>query len=388
MKESTVQYCVGCGLCQACSKAELNINGRGFSYPVSGEQEWLDAVCPNGNLPISEYDSSSIWGRNKAVYFGWSNHQELRIRASSGGIISEIASYLLTTGKVEGVIHICAAPESQTTNITTISYSAEEVVQKAGSRYSISHPLEILATLDLSKRYAFIGKPCDVVALRNYQKINPDNKKVIPILLSFFCMGLPSVQAQEKLLTALDSDMERCMSLTYRGNGWPGYATAVNKDGTSKKIDYDSSWGKILGRDLMPACRFCLDGIGEAADISCGDAWYVSGNGKPDFSEHEGRNIVFARTSEGLDILQGMMDEGNATFEKVEDLESYLSTIQKSQFFRRASMSSRVAALRFMRKPYPKYPKELMKSYNKGIPLKEKLRVFLGTCKRISRGVI
>ena len=182
--------------------------------------------------------------------------------------------------------------------------------------------------------------------------------------------------------------MERCMSLTYRGNGWPGYATAVNKDGTSKKIDYDSSWGKILGRDLMPACRFCLDGIGEAADISCGDAWYAGGNGKPVFSEHEGRNIVFARTSEGLDILQGMMDEGNVTFEKVEDLESYLSTIQKSQFFRRASMSSRIAALRIMRKPYPKYPKELMNSYNKGISLKEKLRVFLGTCKRISRGVI
>ena len=240
----------------------------------------------------------------------------------------------------------------------------------------------------MNRRYAFIGKPCDVVALRNYQKINPDNRKVIPILLSFFCMGLPSVQAQEKLLTALDSDMERCMSLTYRGNGWPGYATAVNKDGTSKKIDYDSSWGKILGRDLMPACRFCLDGIGEAADISCGDAWYVSGDGRPDFSEHEGRNIVFARTSEGLNILQEMMDEGNATFEKVEDLESYLSTIQKSQFFRRASMSSRIAALRIMRKPYPKYPKELMNSYNKGIPLKEKLRVFLGTCKRISRGVI
>ena len=388
MSTSNCVFCVGCGLCQACSKAELQINDKGFSYPVSGEQEWLDKVCPIGNLPAREYDDSTIWGRSETVCFGWSNNPELRMHASSGGIISEIACYLLKTGQVDGVIHVCADTDNQTTNNTTISYSREDVIKKAGSRYSISHPLDIIRELDPAKKYAFIGKPCDVVALRNYQEMNPENIEIVPILLSFFCMGLPSVQAQEKLLKALDSDISRCKSLTYRGNGWPGYATVVNKDGTSVQIDYDSSWGKILGRDLMPACRFCLDGIGEAADISCGDAWYIGDNGKPDFSEHEGRNVVFARTPRGLDIINDMINEGTATFKKVEDPEAYLPRIQRSQFFRRASMSSRIAALRLMRKPYPKYPKGLMNSYSKHITLKERIKVFLGTCKRISKGVI
>ena len=388
MKDSTVQYCVGCSICESCSKAELKTNSKGFAYPVSGDQQWLDMVCPIGNLPAEFYEGKSIWGRREGVYFGWSKNCELRNNASSGGMISEIASFLLNEGIVDGIIHICANPDRQTENITTISYNSEEVKSKCGSRYSISHPLDILKELDAKKKYAFIGKPCDVVALRNYQNIVPENKKLIPVLLSFFCMGLPSVDAQKKLLMALNSNEEHCQALTYRGNGWPGYATVINKDGTSKGIDYDTSWGRILGRDVMPACRFCMDGIGEAADISCGDAWYINQNETPDFSEHDGRNVVFARDALGLSILQKMEKCKVVILEEISDPEPYLSRVQKSQFFRRASMKSRIAALGIMHKAIPVYPKEMLNAFSRNISIKERIRVFLGTCKRISKGAI
>lgn len=42
------------------------------------------------------------------------------------------------------------------------------------------------------------------------------------------------------------------------------------------------------------------------ADISCGDAWYLTQEGKPDFSEHEGCNVVFVRSSAGEDVLNRM----------------------------------------------------------------------------------
>ena len=388
MKSCFKRYCVGCGLCQACAKAELNIDNKGYYYPATGDEKWMEAVCPIGNLPKEEYNSSSIWGRREAVYYGWSDNIQVRTKASSGGVVSEIAAFLLNTKTVDGIIHISADALHQTENVTTISYSVEDVYSKCGSRYSISHPLDILDRLDLGKTYAFIGKPCDIVTLRNYQKVNPDNKRVIPILLSFFCMGLPSVDAQEKLLTALNSDRESCRILVYRGNGWPGFATAVNEDGSSKQIDYSSSWGKILGRDLMPACRFCMDGIGEAADISCGDAWYVGENGEPDFSEHEGRNIVFARTQLGLEILKKMENIGTVTLKVVDNPETYLATVQRSQFFRRASMKSRIAALRIMGKAYPRYPKEMLEAFSQHITVKERLKTFLGTCRRILKGAI
>ena len=388
VNKKLVHYCVGCGLCQALHKAELNIDSKGFSYPYSGDTNWLDSICPIGHLPINNYDFGSIWGRAIDIYFGWSNNSQLRNRASSGGMISEIAIYLLESKIVDGIIHISANTEQPTENLTEISYSAEEIVSKCGSRYSISHPLDIIGELDTNKRYAFIGKPCDVVALRNYQRKYPVHGEIIPILISFFCMGIPSVQAQEKLLSELGSDSQKCKSLSYRGNGWPGSTTVVNKDGSFAEIDYGTCWGKILGRDLMPACRFCIDGVGEAADISCGDAWYVGENGMPDFTEHDGRNIVFARTPLGADVLRHMADNKSITLEMVENAEAYLAQSQPSQFFRRASMKSRIGALRIMQKPYPHYPKEMLNKYGRHISFLEHAKMFYGTCKRIMKGII
>ena len=48
--------------------------------------------------------------------------------------------------------------------------------------------------------------------------------------MSFFCAGLPSIDAQKKLLEEMGCN-SRVVSLRYRGNGWPGYATANLENG-------------------------------------------------------------------------------------------------------------------------------------------------------------
>ena len=135
----------------------------------------------------------------------------------------------------------------------------------------------------MNKKYAFIGKPCDVTVLKNFQKLNPIIAEMIPITMSFFCAGLPRIDAQKKLLEEMGCN-GRVVSLRYRGNGWPGYATVNLENGKQCKMDYNTSWGKILGRDIMKMCRFCLDGIGEMADIACCDVWYLTEDNKPNFT--------------------------------------------------------------------------------------------------------
>ena len=124
---------------------------------------------------------------------------------------------------------------------------------------------------------------------------------------------------------------DRCISLRYRGNGWPGYATVQKIDGKCNKISYNESWSKILGRDVRKSCRFCIDGIGSLADISCGDAWYLLKNNKPDFSEHKGRNIVFSRTRKGETLLNDAVQGGFIHTEEYKELNN-LKLIQKYQF--------------------------------------------------------
>ena len=386
MKKYLQEYCVGCGLCQSEGKAILETDKKGYYKPLSGDVKWMEKVCPAAGSQCSEMDFSKIWGKEKAVYYGYSNDEAVRTKASSGGVLTEVTSYLLESGTVDAVLHTCMSLVNPTETEICVSTSRNELTERCGSRYAISHPLKNLSELP-DKRYAFVGKPCDIVALKNYLRECPDLEKKFPITLSFFCAGLPSTDAQSELIKQLGCT-GKVKSLRYRGNGWPGYATAVQEDGCEHQMDYDSSWGKILGRDVMKMCRFCLDGIGEMADISCGDAWYLTEDMKPDFTENQGRNVVFARTDLGNDILKNSCNAGNITLTDFSDYDDKLKYMQFYQHDRRATMLSKSVAMRIMGKTFPKYSSTGMKKYSKETTSKRNKDIFKGTVKRILKGKI
>ena len=384
MENKFEKYCTGCGLCQSLNKAELSIDNKGFSHPINYDSTFLMKVCPVSGLQSRRLSEKSIWGRSQSVYLGWAKDNAIREKASSGGVLTTLALYLLKENIVDGIIQVHRDEECAYKNKTVISTTPQEVLDGSGSRYSISHPLDIIGKLDQSKKYCLIAKPCDITVIRNYTEIVPEINDCIKICLSFFCMGLPSNDAQKKLLEKLECS-KGCSSLTYRGNGWPGFATAIDLAGNTHQITYDDSWGKILGRDMMPFCRYCIDGMGEDADISCGDAWYVK-DGKPDFDEHEGRNVIFARSELGAKLLQQAHECGSLSLKQCDDYESYLPVVQYSQYMRRATLSARINALQVMRKPHPDYAKAILNSYSKKVRYKNNLKVFLGMLRRIHKG--
>lgn len=104
--------------------------------------------------------------------------------------------------------------------------------------------------------------------------------------------------------------------------------------------------GSILGRDIMKMCRFCLDDIGEAADISCGDEWHLTPEKKPDFGESDGKNVIFARTEKGKELLDEIANDGKVCIAPapVENLKF----IQTYQWDRRATMIDKVLAMRLL----------------------------------------
>lgn len=381
MKKYLYDYCVGCGLCHAMSKAELESDEKGFLHPKSGDEEWLMQTCPAAGKHVQWLESHAIWGRAKGAYVGWSSDESIRTQASSGGCLTGLCIYLLESKTVDAVLHTCADDRIPYKTKMCISKTKEEVIAACGSRYAISHPLMELQNLDLSLKYAFVGKPCDVAALRNYLAMNQLANEAFVCLLSFFCAGLPSEDAQKKLLASLDC--EDCISLKYRGNGWPGYATAIDHDGKSHQMSYDDSWGKILGRDIMKMCRYCIDGIGETADIACGDFWYITDDNKPDFSEHNGRNILFSRTEFGEEIIKAAIEVGYLKAEQIKSYEHELSIVQKYQYERRATMLAKLLALHMMMRSAPKYPLSTCREYAKKTSFSNNLRIFWGTIKRV-----
>lgn len=382
-----LDFCTGCGLCHSAYGVNLIKTAKGFVKPehISERQSrYLKEICMCSGAFWQESDSCSVWGRTETEpFYAFSTNDQIRKGSSSGGILTEIALFLLKSGAVQGVIQTKASQKSPIQTETVVSVTEEDVRSCAGSRNTVSSPLLALADLiEKGKRYAFIGKPCDVQAVRNWQRNNIQAREQIPYLFSFFCAGLPSLQAEQKLLKHLNTSEGTCTKITYRGNGWPGYTVACSAQGETGQMRYEESWGKILGRDVALACRFCLDGIGEAADISCGDGWYIK-NGKPDFSEHAGRNVVFVRTARGESIIKALKQKKLIECEYSNHIYDELGVIQAYQFNRRTTMQIRLAALKLYGRSTPKYNERMMKELGKNAPLKLKAKIFLGTLKRL-----
>lgn len=378
------EYCIGCGLCHSELGIDVKSNIKGFLQPEFQNNEdtrnFLRDVCPI--VDTSEDADYSIWGKSKGIYAAFAKDEVLRKKASSGGVISALAIFLLENGFVDGIIHVKADEKQPTQTVCRVSTTREEIEEGCGSRYSISSPwLNLSEMTELNKRYVAIGKPCDIKALRRLKQEGGNYSNII-YLFSFFCAGLPSKQANERLLQELGCVGEECKLLTYRGNGWPGYATAIDRSGKEYMMEYSKAWGGILGRDVHPYCRVCFDGIGEAADVACGDGWYISENQTPDFSEREGRNIVFVRTELGEEIYQTAVDAGAIVSTEWENI-NQLHIIQKYQFTRRTTIREKLLAYRMFFRRVPLYNKKKMIILSMMGRKKEKARIFLGTAKRI-----
>ena len=390
-KETFVTYCTGCGLCKSVQGVSFHTDEKGYNIPELEEAhlDFCANICPAGGAASEEMLGKNVWGNYQQVKLGWAMSRDIRREASSGGMLTALCCYLLESGKVDGIIQTKVSEIVVHGTETIISRTRDEVLACMGSRYSISSPLDnIKQIVKEGERYAFVGKPCDASALRMYMKQDEKLSEQIKYILSFFCAGQPSVTAQKRLLNELGCKEEECVSLQYRGNGWPGYATATKKDGSKMTMSYNDSWGKILGRDVRKACRFCLDGIGEFADVSCGDAWYLTEQGTPNFMEAEGRNVIFARTKQGEELVNAAAKTGDIFVENYQNDIKDLEKIQRYQLERRATMEVMLRALRMAKKEFPNYNKKTLRGFAQHVTRKLRIKRFLGTVRRVVQGKI
>ena len=381
------KMCIGCGLCHSEYGVEFKHNDKGYlvlNDTLSLEcQRFIEQVCPIMGGAYTDNSHKDIWGERIGIYEGFSNNRDIRKKASSAGIVTTIGLYLLDKGLIDGVIHIGVDEKTVYKTKTIVSYDKKNIIENCGSRYCISSPwYDLKEIIDPDKKYMAVGKPCDITALKHAKERFHLYENII-YLISFFCAGLPSDQANKNLLQELGCNEADCTDLRYRGNGWPGYTTATDKEGKTYKLEYSKAWGGILGRDVHKFCRLCIDGIGLNSDIVCGDLWYLDKD-NPDFSEREGRNIIISRTKAGDDLLKQISADGYITCREWNHLED-LKKIQKHQYTRRATMKAKILANKIFFRTVPDYNKKMISEYSKMVPFSERRKVFLGTIKRIIR---
>lgn len=398
-KVAAWRLCAGCGACAvACANHAIelvDVFDRGIRPIVDPEKcqkcGGCVEVCPGVGISHQSFTNRSVpellyeWGPVLEVWEGYASNSDIRYSGSSGGAATALALFCLEKLEACGVLHIGANPNAPLENVAVFSKNKTELLSRTGSRYSPAAPCEKLDWIrDSLGMSVFIGKPCDVVALRKSQSINPMLDEKVGLAISIFCAGTPSTEGTYKILSSLGVEPEQTEELRYRGCGWPGATVIKIKGDNSQKyqMSYEESWGNILSHHGQYRCRICPDSTGEFADISCGDPWYR------ELKESEkGWSLVVVRTKRGKEVLHKAMEEGYINLTRVEP--DVIRRSQKALLTRRRHLWGRLFMMRIMGVPVPWYKGFFLFRSWLRIPLVEKLRCFAGTLKRIvSRGWI
>jgi coenzyme F420 hydrogenase subunit beta len=279
---------------------------------------------------------------------------------------------------MHGALHVAADKKEPLTNRTVLSRNRSEILSRAGSRYAPASPCDGLEMIETAPgRCVFIGKPCDVTALRKAQTVRAELDRNIGIAIGIFCAGTPSTQGTLDLLHTLDIDPDRVEGLRYRGKGWPG-KFSVKLEGQEKPrevLTYMDAWGFV--QKYRPyRCYLCPDGTSEFADISCGDPWHRA------IKEGEqGYSLVLVRTEKGRQIIHGAIKAGYVTLRQAEP--GVLEASQKNLLTKRGAIWGRLLVMKAFGIPTPRLVGfSLFDNWLK-LPLKEKVRSILGTARRI-----
>ncbi|WP_028239920.1 Coenzyme F420 hydrogenase/dehydrogenase, beta subunit C-terminal domain [Stutzerimonas azotifigens] len=364
--------CSGCGMCSSLADDDairMRIGADGYRRPFLNAEyrdkpvadkattETFGKSCPALNLDIRPYKTEHyhpIWGEVLEARKGYSTDAEIRRVGSSGGVISALAQYCLDRGLVDGVIQIQASDRDPLENVAVISRSRNNIIASSGSRYAPASPAEALKWVAMStEKYLFIGKPCDVGAVRQLQAHNPRLKANIPYIVSFMCAGTPSLAGTHQVLEKLGVARDEVTAFRYRGDGWPGLTKATLKNGEEKTMTYNDSWGKVLNRHLQTRCKICPDGIGEFADIVCADGWEGDDKGYPSFEEREGNSLILIRSEVGRELFRNAEADGVVKSESF-DTEGIFA-IQPFQYYRRTTILPRLLAMKVLLLKTPSY---------------------------------
>lgn len=387
------ELCTGCGLCASISAGiAMESPPPGYNRPrivgpvTPHDERVIAASCPGAVVePWSkEDDQHPYWGPYRGVMTGAATEPAIRFEGSSGGAISALLIHALRSGFVDRVVQVGADPQAPTRNVVVVSRTAEEILERAGSRYTASSPLsDISAALAEGGRMAFVGKPCDASALRRLGRVDPRVAQHVPLVLSFFCGGIPSHDGVGRILDELKVDPKNLTAFRYRGRGWPGNCVAETADG-AREMTYAKSWGGFLSKEVQFRCKICPDAVGGVADIACADAWYGDDDGYPSFDEAEGRSLIMTRNDAGHRFLEDAVAAGALETEPLAIGE--IDRMQPSQARRKRLVLARTASLPCALQPAPRMDGLAIAEAARRAGLREMLQNFLGTFRRTIQG--
>lgn len=324
--------CIGCGLCQSIAgKESVQVvkTARGYEQPVVvGElnHETVDKIyqtCPGTRIEglperLMETDTriDNVWGPWRRIARAWATVPEVRHIGATGGVLTALGIYLLKSKRVDFILHAKSSVRDPSFGDRQLSFTEADVIESAGSRYGPTATLiDIKDVLERNQPFAFIGKPCDISALRNYARHDERVDRLVKYWLTMVCGGYGTPASTRAFYQRIEMNADEVTVLRYRGHGCPGPTRVETKDQV-KEVHYLDFWGEDESMWALPfRCKVCPDGIGEAADIAAADTWPGGSPNRVDSETDPGVNAIVARTRTGEELVAAAVADGALSIE-------------------------------------------------------------------------
>ena len=328
--------CHGCGTCEsACPSDAVHLffeEKRGIYLPEIDENKCDDCeicvqVCSGFELDLTVRPESQknlkeheLIGAYAQIYRAYTNNRERRLRAASGGVVTELVDHLLSTGKIDGAVLTRMNHDNPLRAEGFIARTSSDLIPSQKSKYCPVPLNKILKPLVHNKhvdRLAFVGLPHHVHGLRLLQRVYPHMRESIPYVISIFTAHVPSQRATDFILYKNNINPSDVAEIEYRGGGIPGRMRILTKDGSEFFVPH-LHWtysGHSFPIFFYPVREWLyFDKLSEWSDFSMGDNWTKW------LKEQQGASTVITRSVVANNIIQEMVECGKiGAFNMTED---------------------------------------------------------------------
>ncbi len=340
-----VADCIDCDICvNACSGIEVD-------YTRLGKALFSD-----------DYTNDDPMGVVKKAYVAHAADDAYRKGGASGGVATQLLASLLESGAIDGAIVVVEDPSDPSLGIGIIARNRDDLLRSQQSRYTTSPSLAILNTIrDDPGRFALVGLPCQIHALRKRQLMDPRWKKRIPLTIGLFCHYNLPTEVSRELAAQVTPPGLSVQHVKYRESGekgWPQNSLDLEfSDGSHWHSPYGPAQTfNVLARvTTLGRCLQCLDATAEFADLSIADPWIRDERGNWKYHHSDGWSSITVRTQAGLSATLDTIAAGDLVAHEIPADE-----IKQGQWQmmteKREQTAFRLRVRRWLRLPTPHYP--------------------------------
>lgn len=245
-----------------------------------------------------ERGARDLIGPSLGIYVGYSTNEATRRDASSGGIVKEIFTYLLMSGKVDGCLIVV---QSYPKFFTKIARTVEELSEMENSVYAPVNFGWGLKQMIEGEKYAVTVIGCQNKLLKKVEHL-------IYFKIGLLCRGT----YEESTMPAYAKSFghEVIENFAFRRNGWPGEIIITTDKGDfayprrpsfikSPKLRAvkEAYFSKAT---YLPKCVECKYEFSfPSCDVSMGDAWHAKYS-----SDTKGLTLAITRTQLAEELLE------------------------------------------------------------------------------------